>query len=75
MNSQDWARIFAGGLGGWIDSQRPEGGYVNDPTYNTQGGKAGEPQITSVAQLVQSPLVLGGIVLAGVLLLAVVLKK
>lgn len=75
MNSKDWAAIFAGGLGGWIDSQRPEGGYVNDPTYNTQGGKAGEPQITSVAQLVQSPLVIGGVVLAVVLLVALVAKK
>lgn len=75
MNSQDWARIFAGGLGGWIDSQSPQGGYVNDPTYNTQGGRAGESQVTSLDQVLRSPLVIGGAVLAAVLLIAIALKK
>jgi hypothetical protein len=67
--------IFKTGASAWVDSQRIDAAKVNDPTYNTQGGRAGAAQVTSVAQLFSSPVVVGGAVLLGVLLVVVILKK
>lgn len=36
--------IFATGATAYIDSQFPNPATVNDPTYNTAGGKAGRAQ-------------------------------
>jgi hypothetical protein len=67
--------FFAGGLSAIIDSQSSDRGYVNDPTYNTQDGQAGQAQVTSFAQVLQSPIVIGIGVIAAVLLVALIVKK
>jgi hypothetical protein len=69
------ADIFKTGASAWVDSQRIDAARVNDPTYNTQDGRAGTAQFTSVAQVLSSPLVMGGAVLLGVLLVVLIVKK
>lgn len=66
--------FFAGGLSALTDSQLGSSG-VNDPTPYTQDGPQGQSQVTSYAEVLQSPLVIAGGVLVVVLLVAVVLKK
>lgn len=75
MNSKDWAAVFAGGLSGWLDSQSGDRGSVNDPTYNTQGGRAGESQVTSLDQVLRSPVVIGIAVVVVVGLVLIAAKK
>lgn len=71
----DWQQVFAGGLGAWVDSQRAEQGYVNNPVPRTQDGPQGSSQITSFDEVLKSPLVIGGAVLLIVLVGVLVLKS
>jgi hypothetical protein len=70
---RSWQDALWAGLGGIIDSQRTMNYAVNDPAYNTQGGRAGQSQpINSLQQAAQSPVVwvVGAAVLALVVVLA-----
>ena len=67
--------FFVGGLGALVDSQRGYSTNVNDPTYRTQDGVAGQSQSTSYTDVLSSPLVIGGAVLLAVLVVVMALKK
>lgn len=74
--ARTWADILLTGVGAIVDSQRVTDYSVNDPTYNTQGGKAGSSQAATTLQAAASnPLVWVGVALAVGLVLIVALKR
>lgn len=75
--ARTWADILLTGVGAIVDSQRVTDYSVNDPTYNTQGGKAGSAQstTTTLQAAASNPLVWVGVALAVGLVLIVALKR
>lgn len=46
---QTWGDVLLNGVSGLIDSQIAKNYQVNDPAYNTAGGRAGTGQLTQGA--------------------------
>lgn len=68
----DWSSVFSTGLSGYFDSQTAKY-QANAAQYNTEGGTAGQAQVTA-SGVSSTVLMIGGLALVGVVLL-IALKR